>query len=260
MTTRLLRGGSPEIRTADPAVRRRRLVLVDGRSTTIYVGRYDLASFEPRVVCLSRPQPLELWCAGQGVREALVGGFFSRPDGTPLGEVRTHGVIRGHVPFASPWNDRRACLHVQGGVPRIAGRDELPAEPRGDLLQAGPLLVRDERPCFAPGADVEGFSRAAHQFDSDITRGRHPRAAVGIAGRSLLAVACDGRSQSDAGLELAELARLMAALGCSTAMNLDGGGSTSLVSAGRLRNEPRGDYDLPEPGGRPISTAVVFAG
>jgi phosphodiester glycosidase len=44
-----------------------------------------------------------------------------------------------------------------------------------------------------------------------------------------------------------------------TALNLDGGGSTSLISGGRLRNRPRGDWELPEPGGRPISTALVFA-
>ena len=74
----------------------------------------------------------------------------------------------------------------------------------------------------------------------------------------MFAVACDGRSRHDAGLTLEELAALMAALGCATAMNLDGGGSTSLVSGGRLRNRPRGAWDAPEVGGRPVSTALVF--
>ena len=41
-------------------------------------------------------------------------------------------------------------------------------------------------------------------------------------------------------------------------MNLDGGGSTSLVSGGRLRNRPRGSGERPEPGGRPVSTALLF--
>ena len=59
----------------------------------------------------------------------------------------------------------------------------------------------------------------------------------------MFAVACDGRSRHDAGLTLEELAALMAALGCVTALNLDGGGSTSLVSGGRLRNRPRGDWE-----------------
>ena len=50
----------------------------------------------------------------------------------------------------------------------------------------------------------------------------------------------------------------MAALGAESALNLDGGGSTSLVSGGRLRNRPRKDYETPEPGGRPVSTALLF--
>ena len=58
-------------------------------------------------------------------------------------------------------------------------RDELPAQPRGDLLQAGPLLVRDGAPCFERALDPEGFSAGQSQFDSDITDGRHPRARSG---------------------------------------------------------------------------------
>jgi hypothetical protein len=50
----------------------------------------------------------------------------------------------------------------------------------------------------------------------------------------------------------------MAALSCEQAINLDGGGSTSLVSGGRLRNRPRRDLDVPEPGGRSIATAIAF--
>ena len=96
------------------------------------------------------------------------------------------------------------------------------------------------------------------QFDSDITDGRYPRAALGLADGRMFAVACDGRGRFDAGLTLEELAALMAALGCSTALNLDGGGSTSLVSGGRLRNRPRGGWERPEVGGRPVSTALLF--
>ena len=50
----------------------------------------------------------------------------------------------------------------------------------------------------------------------------------------------------------------MVAMGCDRAINLDGGGSTSLVSGGLLRNVPRGGYERLEPGGRSLSTALVF--
>jgi exopolysaccharide biosynthesis protein len=47
-------------------------------------------------------------------------------------------------------------------------------------------------------------------------------------------------------------------MGVQTAVNLDGGGSTTLISGGRLRNRPRGDFERLEPGGRPVSTALVL--
>jgi phosphodiester glycosidase len=238
--------------------RRLRLELADGSRTTVYIAAYDAAATEIRVSVLRGQARLEPWCAARGVEEALVGGFFTRPDGVPLGEVRTRGVARRHVPFDAPWGDVRACVHVQGAAARIAPRDELPAAPSGDLLQAGPLLVRGGRPVFRRGDDAEGFSAGSRQFDSDITDGRHPRAALGLTADRYYAVACDGRSRHDAGLSLEELAALMAALDCDTALNLDGGGSTSLVSGGRLRNRPRKDFDEPEPGGRPVSTALLF--
>jgi hypothetical protein len=210
-------------------------------------------------------QRLEAWCAENRVTEALVGGFYVRqaglpPDpsvtGLPLGELRLGGVAQPFVPFAYPWGARRACVSVVAEHVRIARRDELPASPAGDLLQAGPLLVRDGRVVVG---DEEGFSATAHQFDSDITAGRHPRAALGCDGERLIALACDGRADDEAGLTLDELAMTMARLGAREALNLDGGGSTSLVHAGRLRNVPREAHEAVVPGGREIATALVFS-
>jgi hypothetical protein len=237
---------------------RLRLTLGDGARTTAHVAVYDAARTEVRVALLGARQPLAAWCAAAGVADAIVGGFFVRPHGAPLGELRTRGVLRAHEPFAAPWDRVRACVHVDGGRPAIARRDALPAAPRGDLLQAGPLLVRGGRPVFDPADDPEGFSAGAHQFDSDITDGRYPRAALGLAPGRLVAVACDGRGVHDAGLTLQELAALLAGLGCGEAINLDGGGSATLVCGGQLRNRPRAARGVPEPGGRPITSALLF--
>ena len=83
------------------------------------------------------------------------------------------------TPFTSPWDGMRSCVHVSNGsvTHRPAGRAAL--APAGDLLQAGPMLVRDGRSLIAGAADPEGFSSGQSQFDSDITRGRYPRAALG---------------------------------------------------------------------------------
>jgi hypothetical protein len=238
-------------------LRRLRIPLSEGAATTLHVAGYDLRRTAVRVVRMARPTPLERWCRDHRVAEAIVGGFFVRPGGTPLGEVRTSGIARESEPFDAPWGALRACLHVAGRDVALAPRDELPAEPAGDLLQAGPLLVRDGEPCVA--ADREGFSAGARQFDSDITEGRYPRAALALlAGRRLLAVACDGRADGEAGLSFGELAESLVALGAVRALNLDGGGSTSLVCGGRLRNLPREEHGVVLSGGRPVSTAVVF--
>src|SRR4051812_17880474 len=239
-------------------VRSVRLELADGARTMVHVASHDASQVELRVAVLRGQAPLEPWCAARGYDEALVGGFFVRPDGVPLGEVRTRGVARRFVPFDAPWDGLRACVHVRGGVAAIGPRSEIAAQPAGDLLQAGPLLVRDGTVVFARGDDAEGFSAGESQFDSDITDGRHPRAALGLADGRLFAVACDGRSRHDAGMTLEELAELLVALGCSSALNLDGGGPTSLVSGGRLRNRPRAAWERPELGGRPVSTALLF--
>jgi hypothetical protein len=235
-----------------------RLELGDGARTTVHVAAYDSERTELRLAIIRGQARLERWCGARGYQEAIVGGFFVRPDGTPLGELRTRGVERRHVPFAEPWRSVRACVHVDGGDAGIRLRHELPAAPRGDLLQAGPLLVRDGVQVFDRDEDAEGFRAGMAQFDSDITDGRYPRAALGLAPGRIYAVACDGRGREDSGLTLEELAAYMARLGCHAALNLDGGGSTSLISGGRLRNVPRSAFEVVEPGGRPVSTALLF--
>jgi hypothetical protein len=91
--------------------------------------------------------------AERAVGDAIVGDFFVRSAGQPLGEVRTHGIKRRSTPFAAPWGAQRACVHAQARLVTIDRRLELPARPRGDLLQAGPLLVsRGQALAFVPRA------------------------------------------------------------------------------------------------------------
>ena len=236
-----------------------RAELSDGLATTVHMAAYDLAATNVRVVALPRAEPLIDWSRRARVAHAIVGGFFSTTTGEALGDVRAGGIRRPSLPFTAPWGAVRSCVHVEAGEVRMARRDELPAEPRGDLLQAGPLLVRDSAPVVRDDEDPEGFGVACEQFDSVITAGRHPRAALGVGDAVLLAVVCDGRAPGEAGLSLGELGELMASLGARAAINLDGGGSASLVCDGRLLNQPREQDGTPIPGGRPVSTALAFA-
>src|SRR6476661_7032154 len=143
-----------------------KVLFADRGRTTLYVASHPLAETEVGVELLPAPMPLEAWCRATGTPEAMIGGFFVRPVGTPLGEVRTRGVRRDSVPFDAPWDAVRACVHVEGGRLEIARRDALPENPVGDLLQAGPLLLADGE--IALDGDAEGFSAGSRQFDSDI--------------------------------------------------------------------------------------------
>jgi exopolysaccharide biosynthesis protein len=243
-----------------PAVRfeRVRLGLDDGAATTIHVARLPRADTRASVVAFPRPRRLVDWCAENGVRHAIVAGFFVRPEGRPLGELWIDGTATDHEPFAAPWGGRRACIRIRNGAVQIGSRPSFALSPTGDLLEAGPMLVRDGLSILDRVADPEGFSSASRQFDSDITQGRYPRAALGISDDELIAVACDGRASDQAGLTLPELAETMATLGSRHALNLDGGGSTSLVFNGILRNSPREEHGVRIAGGRPVATALAF--
>ena len=235
-----------------------RVRLGDGARTTLHVASYERRAFQARVEVLERPAPLVRWCRQEGVCDAVVGGFFSRPRYVPLGQVQVNGQPRSSLAFDSPWGDLRACVQITDGEMRIARRDQLGPAPAGDLLQAGPLLVLDRQVSVVAGQDAEGFSAGAHQFDSDITCGRYPRAALAVTDERLLLVACDGRTKRDAGMTLPELGSALVQLGAIDALNLDGGGSASLVYGGRLRNRPREQHGVDLLEGRAIVTAIAL--
>jgi len=98
-------------------------------------------------------------------------------------------------------------------------------------LGGGPRLVANGRPYVTSSTE---------HFRADIAVGAAPRTAVGVlANGDVLLVAVDGRQAGySVGMTLGELAQFLAKQGCRDAMNLDGGGSTTLVVDGRLVNRP----------------------
>lgn len=83
---------------------------------------------------------------------------------------------------------------------------------------------------------------------------RHPRSALGVGreGRRLVLVAVDGRRATSRGMDVVELGAWLRRLGVTDAVNLDGGGSTTLVAqlAGpepSVVNRPAGGEERPVP-------------
>lgn len=244
-----------------------RILLGEGLQTIVHVAKYKRTSVRPRVVLFEEATNLLDYCHKHEIDDALTGGFFLRNVQLPLGETWIDGKKLETVAFIEPWDKRRGSLAVDGrGRLEIAPRYLLPNAPDNDLMQAGPLLVQAGKSMIVDGVDPDGFSEGAHQFDDDITIGRFPRTAIGTDSEHIWLLASDGythpsRKVQNAGLSLAELADLMIGFGCSEALNLDGGSSSTLVCDGKLINTARGgphDNYRVFPGGRAIFSAIVL--
>ncbi|KAA0225284.1 hypothetical protein FCG40_01745 [Fimbriimonadia bacterium ATM] len=97
-------------------------------------------------------------------------------------------------------------------------------------VAGGPTLLSSGRQVVAVGAE---------RFQQDFVNSRHPRTGIGITpDGEILFVVVDGRSSLSAGLSLSEFASLFRELGCTDAINLDGGGSSTLYVAGSVLNRP----------------------
>jgi len=244
-----------------------RVALGDDSKTTVHVLRQELRNTAVTVADLGSAKRVTDVCAESGGRvvAAMSGGFFAREAGMPLGELWIDGRRQSHVQFPTPWGDVRGSLLVDADGITIDRRDALPSRPGGDLLQAGPVLVAGGQTTPDLASDVEGFGAGSGQFDSDITDGRYPRAAIGYDDTYVYAVVVDGRSDGDAGMSLTELADFMSErLGVTAALNLDGGGSATLAArdpegAFHVINNPMDAHNVPTPGGsRELYSAIVF--
>lgn len=111
-----------------------------------------------------------------------------------------------------------ACF--KGASGRIVKGQKCPAG-YADGVAAGPLLLaRGQREPLAP-------------FDNNYAITDQPRSAIGFSGdgRKAWLIAVDGRQAGSVGISLSDLTEVFIRLGASDAMNLDGGGSTTLVAS-----------------------------
>lgn len=166
---------------------------------------------------------------------AGVNGVFHAADGTPLGLVVIDGQLK-----APPLMNRTALGIASDGTLLM---DNVSMDERGNLVPdwrtlgvihaigGGPRLVKDGKVHITSGEE---------RFKPDVAVGRAPRTAAGITSDGkLLLVAVTGRqAYHSIGVTLEELANLMIELGARDAMNLDGGGSSTMVVRDYVMNTP----------------------
>jgi exopolysaccharide biosynthesis protein len=83
---------------------------------------------------------------------------------------------------------------------------------------------------------------------------RHPRTALGYNSRYFFLVEVDGRQKEfSMGMSFTELAAFMNELGCTEAMNLDGGGSSTFWLNGKVMNSPSDKHE------RSLANAIIIS-
>lgn len=124
-----------------------------------------------------------------------------------------------------------------GAIVRISTRSLPDLINAKTAISGGPLLLRNGKP-----QKIRSAPDDAYEFSSMLER--HPRTAFGWNDQFFFLVQVDGRQKDlSLGMTLDELSDYLVKLGCTEAMNLDGGGSSSLWFEGKVRNNPCDGYE-----------------
>lgn len=121
---------------------------------------------------------------------------------------------------------------------------------KGTLLASGPLLMADGELC------------SWESCDSAFIYTKHPRSAIfRTKDNRVVFITVDGRSPGNAiGVSIPELAHLISVLGGYDALNLDGGGSTTLWTEEQgVLNSPSDNRRFDHEGERKVSN-IIYAG
>lgn len=107
------------------------------------------------------------------------------------------------------------------------------------VLVSGPLLLLDSEIMELPS--------------NEFTNKRHPRTILCLSEESIIFITIDGRQQDAEGMSLAEVQTFLLNRGCIDAINLDGGGSTTMwINEKGIVNSPSD-----QSGERPVANAIV---
>lgn len=142
--------------------------------------------------------------------------------------------------------DDRGRVSVEQGDPVDLQWVSTRTEP--SIIGSGPMMLQDgQRIDMGTGAFVTL---------------RHPRTAIGTSGNKVYLVTVDGRSKGNSlGVNLHELANILKWLGAENALNLDGGGSTTMYIEGQpengIVNRPCDNQKFDRQGERRVSNSLL---
>lgn len=186
---------------------------------------------------------------------ALNGSFFDVKKGGSVAYLESGGkVIAWNRNSRQPWAKTDSLLN---GAILVSHKNRLKVEvarsanfyEKSDkeeaVLVSGPILL------------INGKKMPLE--NSEFVKKRHPRACLcETSNKSILLIAIDGRSEVASGMNLREAQDFLLRLNCKNAINLDGGGSTTLwVNDGKEKGILNKPSD--KEGERPVAN-IIFVG
>ncbi len=108
------------------------------------------------------------------------------------------------------------------------------------VLLSGPLLLLDSEKMKLP--------------QMKFTTKRHPRTCLCISNDAVVFITIDGRTNEAEGMNLFEVQKLLLSIGCVDAINLDGGGSTTMW----VKDKGIVNFPSDKLGERPVSNALLL--
>ena len=202
---------------------------------------------------------LALYTPASGASTDTRGGLEWAIDGAPLRATRT--TTDGNAPI--PATGYVLSYGGSAAPPALAGLTRAPSvQVRETLVVRSGRHVRDwtRAGTIVGGAGLllqEGRPLrewAVEQLSKGFETTSHPRTVIGRDGHGFWwLITIDGRQPGRAiGMSFAEMQVLLGRLGATDALNLDGGGSTTMVVRGEVANRPSD-----RTGPRPVSDALV---
>jgi exopolysaccharide biosynthesis protein len=192
-----------------------------------------------------------------GALVALNGTFFDTKKGGSVDLIKINGQLLDTTQLSGKTlvEHQKAAIGVHKNRVRILFGGDRPGWDRQltdeSVMTTGPLLLQNGQP----------HPLKINAFNDN----RHPRTCLCVGPRKRLILATvDGRNANAQGMNLHELTSLMRWLGCRDAINLDGGGSTTLwirsvgQGANGVVNYPSDSKQWIHTGERPVSNVLLI--
>lgn len=181
---------------------------------------------------------------------AINGGFFNMEKGGSISYFEINDSVINNTSY--PIAKREKFDSIINGVLIITKKNKLKilfaqsekfytkSKKEHSVLFTGPILIRN--------------SKAQSLPNMSFVHKRHPRTCIGFSKDSIFFVTIDGRSERAAGMSLYETQRFLLNIGCTDAINLDGGGSTTMW----IKDKGIINYPSDKTGERPVANAVII--